>query len=129
MKLTEAMKKEILERVEAGENYTSIAKDLGVVKSTVSHIALNNGFRKRSSKNSDGKVCPKCHRGGLSADYIFCPFCAADIRSEKEIVIGLLERAIASQVTPLSDAESKTNYATQKALAFIKSAKWQKIGG
>jgi hypothetical protein len=119
MKLTEAMKKEILERVEAGENYTYIAKDFGVVKSTVSYLALNNGIRKRSSKNSDGKVCPKCHRVGLKSEFVFCPYCAADIRTEREIVAGLLDRAIASMKAPLSEAESKICFAMRKALDFV----------
>lgn len=119
MKLTEAMKKEILERVEAGENYTSIEKDLGVGQSTVSYLALKNGIRKINRKNSDGKVCPKCHRVVLKSEFVFCPYCAADIRTEREIVAGLLERAIASMQAPFSEAESKICFAMRKALDFV----------
>lgn len=93
---------------------------MGVVKSTVSHIALNNGFRKRSSKNSDGKVCPKCHRVGLKSEFVFCPYCAADIRTEREKLIELLERAEAGMHRPFDDASSRANYAILKAIAYLK---------
>lgn len=119
MKLTETMKKEILERVKAGERYKDIAKDYDVQPSAISQLALKNGYRVRGGEKTV-KTCPKCHRGGLPTDYIFCHFCAADIRSEKEVVIGLLERAITSQKPPFAETESKINYAMQKALDYVK---------
>ena len=120
MKLTEAMKKEILERVETGENYTSIAKDFGVSGSVVSEFARNKGIRKRNRKNSDGKVYPKCHRVGLKSEFVFCPYCAADIRTELEKLIELLERAEAGMHRPFDDASSRANYAILKAIAYLK---------
>jgi hypothetical protein len=119
MKLTETMKKEILERVKDGERYKDIAKDYDVQPSAISHLARKNGYRARGGEKT-GKTCPKCHRGGLPTDYIFCPFCAADIRSEKEIVIGILERAIELQKPPFQETEAKINFALQKALDFVK---------
>lgn len=65
MKLTETMKKEILERVKAGELYKEIAKDFDVHPNVISQLALKNGYRARGGEKT-GKICPKCHRGGVT---------------------------------------------------------------
>lgn len=122
MKLTEAMKKEIIEKRKNGAKMEDLAEEYGVHRTAINAVLNNAGIYTRNRPvhtAKGGKSCPQCHRGPFPAEFIFCPYCAADIRTEREIVAGLLDRAIASMHAPFSEAESKICFAMRKALDFV----------
>lgn len=123
MKLTEAMKKEIIEKRKNGAKMEDLAEEYGVYRTAINAVLNNAGIytRKRPGYTvKGGKSCSKCHRGPFPAEFIFCPYCAADIRTEREKLIELLERAEAGMHRPFDDASSRANYAILKAIAYLK---------
>lgn len=122
-KLTEEMKSEIIEKRKNGAKMEDLAQEYGVSHSRINYVLNNAGIYTRNRpKNTvkGGKSCPKCYRGPFPAEFTFCPYCAADIRSEREKLIELLEKAEAGMVRPFDDASSRANYAIQKAIAYLK---------
>ena len=122
-KLTEEMKSEIIEKRKNGAKMGDLAEEYGVSRSCINN-ALNNDaiYTRNRPKNTvkGGKSCPKCHRGPFPAEFTFCPYCAADIRSDRDKLIELLEKAEAGMHRPFDDASSRANYSIQKAIAYLK---------
>jgi hypothetical protein len=75
----------------------NIGKEFGVPRGTIERIAIQMGASKRRPrKNTTAtvKTCPKCHKRIEVKDAKFCYFCGADIRSEKELLIGRIHSAM-----------------------------------
>jgi len=51
-----------------------------------------NNHKPRKPVKSNVKVCPHCHRKIDIAGAKFCPFCATDIRSEKDVLREKVQR-------------------------------------
>lgn len=85
---------EILRMYKEGTSLTEIATLFGTTNSHISYIANSNGLRRQTahkfSKTGGVKNCPKCHKEIGIKGARFCPFCATDIRSTKEIAIEKL---------------------------------------
>ena len=85
---------EILRMYKEGTSLTEIATLFGTTNSHISYIANSNGLRRQTahkfSKAGGMKNCPKCHKEIGIKGARFCPFCATDIRSTKEIAIEKL---------------------------------------
>ena len=102
--VTEEQISRILEMQREGHPYKVIAAELQITDKTVSTVCLRNGIRRRRTSEEEAHrtlTCPKCKRDGFPADYIFCPYCAADIRTERDKLIDLLERTQALFTPPL----------------------------
>ncbi len=115
----------ILEMQQDGRPYKEIAAELNISDKTVGTVCLKNGIRrKKSPQNGDTLTCPKCKRGGLPRIYHYCPYCAADVRTEKNKLIDLLERT-AELFTPphATEKDSKAHYAFQRAIAYLEVLK------
>lgn len=93
------------------QQITEIAKFLNV--STDWLLGLSD------AKTSKEKKCPKCHEGPFPTTYRYCPFCTADMRSEKELLIETLQRAAERLRPPYDDTASALNYALQKAILYL----------
>ena len=82
---------EILELYKSGEKVTVIAAKFNTSSSYISHIANKHGLTRQTRKASGGaKACPRCRKKIEVKGARFCPFCASDIRSTKEIAIEKL---------------------------------------
>ena len=91
---TQEQTNEILRMYKEGTSLTEIATLFGTTNSHISYIANSNGLRKQTahkfSKAGGMKNRPKCHKEIGIKGARFCPFCATDIRSTKEIAIEKL---------------------------------------
>ena len=82
---------EILSLYKSGEKVTVIAAKFNTSSSYISHIANKHGLTRQTHKASGGaKACPKCRKKIEVKGARFCPFCASDIRSSREIAIDKL---------------------------------------
>lgn len=121
--VTEEQISRILEMQREGHPYKVIAAELQITDKTVSAVCLRHGIRRRRTSEEDAPrtlTCPKCKRDGFPADYLFCPYCAADIRTERDKLIDLLERTQALFTPPYSgERESKAHYAISRALTYL----------
>ena len=113
----------ILAMKSAGRKNISIAKELGVSSKRVSEVLLAHGIRSRAPRKSAKKAtlkCPKCKRGGFPKEYMFCPYCSEDIRTEKDKLLDLLHRTDALFSPPfLIERDSKASYAIRRAIAYL----------
>lgn len=93
-KFTQEQINEILKMYEDGSKIAEIADCYGTTHSHISYIANSNGMRRQTAhkftKTGGVKHCPKCHKKIDIKGARFCPFCATDIRSTKEIAIEKL---------------------------------------
>ena len=123
--ILEETKNAIIEAKKAGMKGSEIAAKFNVAPVTVSRICIDAGLRTitRGPRKTDGKRCPKCHRGPFPEEYTFCPYCTTDMRSERERVIDTLQRAKDKLRTPLDDVGSTINYAIMKAIDYLKTNK------
>lgn len=91
-RISEETRKQILDLHKQGKNTREIAEALGIARSTASMYTRTFEGNKR---------CSKCHEGPFPATYRYCPFCTADMRSEKELLIETLQRAAERLRPPL----------------------------
>ncbi len=114
----------VLEMQREGHPYKAIAAELQIGDRTVSTICLKHGIRRRGATEEAAPktlTCPKCKRGGFPRDYLFCPYCQADVRTERDKLIDLLKRTHELFTPPFSgERDSKVNYALSRALAYLK---------
>ena len=109
-RISEETRKQILDLHKQGKNTREIAEALGIARSTASMYTRTFEGNKR---------CPKCHEGPFPVTYRYCPFCTADMRSEKELLIETLQRAAERLRPPYDDTASALNYALQKAILYL----------
>ena len=123
--IPEETKNAIIEAKKAGMTVTEIAAKFNVAPVTASRICIAAGLRTntRASRKTDGKRCPKCHRGPFPEEYTFCPYCTSDMRTERERVIDTLQRAKDKLRTPFDDTASSINFAIMKAIDYLKTHK------
>lgn len=121
--MTTEIKEKIIEARLAGKGYNEIAEEFGVSRSWANNICIRANLPKqtRGKRKTNGKKCPKCHRGPFPEEYTYCPYCMADMRSEKEKVIESLQRAKDRLRVPFDDAASSINYAILKAIDYLKA--------
>ena len=82
---------EILELYKSGEKVTVIAAKFNTSSGYISYIANKHGLTRQTRKASgEAKACPKCRKKIEVKGARFCPFCASDIRSSREIAIDKL---------------------------------------
>jgi hypothetical protein len=77
----------------------NIAKEFGTNRGSVVRIATQMGAvlrrpRKNQNEVKNGKTCPKCHKTIDIKGALYCCFCGADIRSEKELLIDRINGAM-----------------------------------
>lgn len=99
---------EILSLYKSGEKVTVIAAKFNTSSGYISYIANKHGLTRQTRKASGGaKACPKCRKKIEVKGARFCPFCASDIRSSREIAIDKLMqlRKIVSLVPANCQAE------------------------
>ena len=110
----------VLELQKEGLAYKDIAERLDISDKTVSTICIKNGIRRRNDTNKDTLTCPKCKRGGFPKNYHFCPFCTADIRSERDKLLDLLKRTADLYTPPhATEKESKAYHAILRAIEYV----------
>lgn len=117
--ISKEIREQVIEARKAGSTYAEILEQTGVSRSTVSKICRSAELGVRVGKKK-GKTCPKCKRGGFPAEYVFCPFCTTDMRSEKELVIERLERAKSLIPPPHVGDDSQIVFAILKAIEYLK---------
>lgn len=79
-----------------------ICKRYGVSPSKLTQIIMENGLQprrpsrvgKKLNGGKGGRKCPKCRKFIAINGARYCPFCAADIRSEAELLIEQQEKLI-----------------------------------
>lgn len=79
----------------------NIAKEFEINRGAVVRIAVAMGAElRRPRKNSiaTGKLCPKCHKHIDIKGTLYCCFCGADIRSEKELLIDRINSVMRKTV-------------------------------
>lgn len=85
---TDEIIKQICESYANGEKVSVIARQFNTSTSYVSRLANQHGYRRKTNTKANGsKVCPKCHKSISIKGARFCPFCASDIRSSKDIAL------------------------------------------
>lgn len=79
----------LIDYSDTSQSVTSIAQKYGTSTSHISHIVKAHGGELRVPKHSFGKVikCGKCYRKIEVKGAKFCPYCGADIRSEKDLIL------------------------------------------
>lgn len=84
----------ILKMYEEGSKISEIANLFGTSNSHISYIANSNGLRRQTAhsfeKTKSTKRCLKCHKDIDIKGARFCPFCATDIRSSRDIAVEKL---------------------------------------
>lgn len=118
--ISQEIKQQVIEARKAGCTYGEIEQKTGVPRTTANGICRRAGLVVRATKKK-GKTCPKCKRGGFPAEYVFCPFCTADMRSEKELAIERLERAARLISPPYDDKASQIIFAINKTVEYLKN--------
>jgi orotate phosphoribosyltransferase-like protein len=123
-KITQEQTALVLELQQEGLTYKEIAERLDLSDKTVSSICIKNGIRRRNVSDKDTLTCPKCKRGGFPKNYHFCPFCTADIRTERDKVLDLLKRTAELFSPPhATEKESKAYHAILRAIEYVEVRK------
>lgn len=95
--MTQETKKEIAELyADKNNKVVEIAEKFKISNTQVKAIAVEMGVDPRQKthvfKNATVKKCPKCNSRIEIKGAKYCPFCAADIRSEKDILIEQINK-------------------------------------
>lgn len=129
-KLTIEQTDRIVELKRLGLRNKEIAQELGLDPKKVSAVLIANGMRTHAPKTkkpieaSGTLTCPTCKRGGFPKDYRFCPYCTADIRTEKGKLLDLLKRTQELFTPPHStEKDSKASYAFSRAIDYLEAQK------
>lgn len=99
-KFTQEERQAMLEAYnDRSKSVEKIAEELGVPRGTIERIAVEMGAelrrpRKNKKEGINGKTCPKCHKKIDVKGALYCCFCGADIRSEKELLIFRINSAM-----------------------------------
>ena len=104
------LKKEIREEIarmyEAGSAYTEIQETIGCSPNAIKNVVRDFKLKPRrpgrkrekleepAKKTNVEKICPKCRKPIEVHGARFCPWCGADVRSERQIVAEELERVL-----------------------------------
>ena len=110
-RISEEIRKQILDLHKQGKTAQQIAEMAGISDQTVRNYL--------SGRSRATRKCPKCHEGPFPTTYRYCPFCTADMRSEKELLIETLQRAAERLRPPYDDTASALNYALRKAISYL----------
>lgn len=97
-------KKKICEEYKDRSNKVDeIAKRYGILRADVAHIAVEMGAEPRTKgygqarkkkRGATVRTCPKCHKAIDIKGARFCYLCGADIRSNKELLIDRIHKAM-----------------------------------
>lgn len=87
---TDEIIEQICEQYANGEKVSVIAKQFNTSTSYVSRLANQKGLRRKTRVDGVAKVCPKCRKSIPVKGARFCPFCASNIRSSKEVAVEKL---------------------------------------
>lgn len=88
---------QVVELYTAGRTYDEISQIVGVGCGNIPNILRYGGIEinRRTTKKTNADVrCPKCRKAVSVDGARFCPFCGADIRSERQIVAEELEKVL-----------------------------------
>lgn len=111
--MSEETKAKIIEARREGKEYGEIATMFGLSRPYVNNICIQAGLPKQERncpKRTRTKTCPNCHKNNIPTNYSYCPYCGADIRDEKTIIIESLKHAIEQlrllhgDIYPIQDA-------------------------
>lgn len=82
------------------KSVAKIAKEYGISRTSLVRCVFEMGAKPRrekackKNKEKIGKTCPKCHKTIDVKGALYCCFCGADIRSEKELLIERINNAM-----------------------------------
>lgn len=129
MKLSKETERLIVELYQEGEKAQEIQKALGISGSVMYDVLRKNNVEPRrkgnyskggyQKKRGKTKRCPVCKATNNPANAKFCCMCGADIRSETDIVLEKLDKAMTACIKLLP-----TN-ATEEVLDAMRQAKLQ----
>lgn len=92
--IDEQTRESIIADVSAGLKLYEISEKYGIDNKTLKELREEAGLptrsyksRTRTKKAVEIKKCPNCHRKIAIEGAKFCPFCATDIRSKKDILL------------------------------------------
>ena len=97
-------------------NVEDIATRYGVGRGTVARIAVEMGAEPRRTKmygrefkkqGKTGRTCPKCRKTIDVKGALYCCFCGADIRSNKELLIERINVSMRKTVFLPEDARDE----------------------
>lgn len=108
----------ILEYRKQGATYREIGELVEMNPKTVEYWV-----KKHTQKRKNGKCCPKCHRGPFPVDFKFCPYCQADMQTEKEKLINLVEQTQKTFKGHIGDDASRVIYCCAKVLEYLRGVK------
>lgn len=128
--MTEQTKKEICE-LYADKNVKAcdIVKTYKISGSDLIRIITERGLQPRrpsriGKRTKDGnKKCPKCKKRVDLKGARFCPYCGADIRSEREIVIERLESLFGLFALLPANVCDKAQQTILQTIGFLKKEK------
>lgn len=122
-RITKEQIERVLELQKEGLPYADIAAEVQISEKNVSTVCIKNGIRRRVSDAEARTMlfCPKCHRGGFPRDYQYCPFCQADMRSEKDKLIALLKQTskLFKDLTFPNERDGQAQYALNRAIEYL----------
>lgn len=91
---SEEQKNKAIELYKQGVPVKDIAEQTGMENTAISKYAHAAGCepRRQSSKRKKYKHCPNCRRTIELGGAKYCPYCATDLRSEKELLTEKTQR-------------------------------------
>lgn len=132
------LKKEIREEIarmyEAGSAYTEIQETIGCSTNAIIKVVEDFKLKPRrpgrkrekseepTKKTNVEKICPKCRKPIEVHGARFCPWCGADVRSERQIVAEELERVlgVVCDVNVPADSKDRACNTLRNAIRLLK---------
>lgn len=132
------LKKEIREEIarmyEAGSAYTEIQETIGCSPNAIIKVVEDFKLKPRrpgrkrekpeepTKKTNVEKICPKCRKPIEVHGARFCPWCGADVRSERQIVAEGLERVlgVACDMNVPADSKDRACNTLRNAIRLLK---------
>ena len=107
MKYTEDFKAQVVEAYkDPSIPLAEIIETYGISHKTIDVWVAQAGVpqrRPRGKTKNTGKVCPKCRKKITLGDARFCPYCATDVRTPREITVERL-RALCNKAMVVPDS-------------------------
>jgi uncharacterized paraquat-inducible protein A len=138
MKLSKETEQLIVELYQEGEKAHEIQKALGIAGNVMYGVLRKHGVElrrpaasearqnsKASRKGAKTKRCPVCKASNNPANAKFCCMCGADIRSETDIVLEKLDKAMTTciKLLPANATDEVLDAMRQAKLQIERAAK------
>lgn len=132
--LKKEIREEIAQMYKEGYAYTEIQETIGCSSNAIIKVVEDFKLRPRrpgrkrekpeesTKKTNVEKICPKCCKPIEVHGAKFCPWCGADVRSERQIVAMELERVlgVVCDMNVPSDSKDRACNTLRNAIRLLK---------